>query len=89
MRTQRKQLGDAVAERGYAGFYWTENAVNHRFYSLLLPKNERGTRVVRRGRHQVTLANYYRVVRPDTGMSFCDVNIEVSVSTHLQGAFVI
>lgn len=87
MRTQRELLGDAVAERGFAGFYYTENAAGTRFYSLLLPKNEKGTQVVRRGRHQVTLASYYRVVRPDTGMSFSNINIEVRVSHHLQDGF--
>jgi hypothetical protein len=78
LKNVREQLGEAAVERCPAGFYYSESATT-RFYALILPRNEKGLREVRsRGRVIYRHAQYFRLVRPATGVTQGDIPFDVS-----------
>eukprot|EP00878_Enallax_costatus_P040094 GHUV01046079.1.p1 GENE.GHUV01046079.1~~GHUV01046079.1.p1 ORF type:complete len:621 (+),score=132.82 GHUV01046079.1:286-2148(+) len=74
----RAEQGDAAADRCGAGFYFSESATT-RFFSLALPRTERGMREAKIRGVNLMQANYFRIIRPATGVSYCDVHILVSL----------
>jgi hypothetical protein len=81
LKNVREQLGDAALEKCLAGFYFSESATT-RFYALILPRNEKGLKEVCSGNGRKLIyrrAQYFRVVRPATGVSLGDISFDVSV----------
>jgi hypothetical protein len=76
----REQLGKAAVDKCLAGFYFSESATT-RFYALILPRNEKGLKEVRSNNGRKVIykrAQYFRVVRPATGVSLGDISFDVS-----------
>jgi hypothetical protein len=74
----REQLGDAAVDKCHAGFYYSDSATT-RFYALLLPRNDKGLKAIRHhGKVMFRRAQYFRVVRPATGVSLGDIHFDVS-----------
>ena len=72
----RAEQGDAAAERCGAGFYYSDSATT-RYFSLALPRTERGMRATKIRGVNLMQANYFRIIRPATGVSYGDIYVAV------------
>ncbi|WIA42573.1 hypothetical protein OEZ86_008551 [Tetradesmus obliquus] len=79
LKSVREQLGEEAVDRCMAGFYYSDSATT-RHYALILPRNEKGVREYRdtRSRNKVYFkrAQYFRVVRPTTGVLASDIHFD-------------